>query len=254
MSALHFGTYGLKLNFPDLSYGCCSANVCAVVLDRFGNGLKKISTSPDVWALASYTKTTHSNFCIQLNEHAQRAFYYYLDMEDESYTLPSNSPGDCYKVEYWYRITTDNNYDRESDALLDVQDLKWDGVSKTMIDHLISSNQMAEMSQTIPIASIAYDKSNQTARILCWLNRNGVLLEDSQSATITWRRFDGTLVAEVVNSSFMNDSEGAPIPGIFDFELTGINITPDMANPFILEMLDANSNSFKSNTSVVSYD
>lgn len=254
MTSLHIGTYGLKLKFPELAYGCCPANVCALIFNKSGKALKKISSTPDVWELTDYSKTSHADFCIQLNEHTERSFYYYIDFEDDTYTLLSSSPGDFYDVEFWYRLTTDYDYSRESDTLIDSQRFKWDSLSKSMIDCLISDNQKTNLSLMSPVASIAYDTSNQTVRILCWLQNNGVIVEDTITALITWRNFNGELIAEAQSFSHMIDSDGESIDGIFKFELSGITILPDYATPLVLEITDANSNVFKGCTSVVTYD
>jgi hypothetical protein len=252
MVALHLGTYALKEKYPELSFGCCSSNICAVILDRFGNALKEVSTG--VWGLQEYSKSNHTTFCIPLNEHQQRAFYYFIDLADDTYTLNSNDPGDFYSVEFWYRATTDNDYDRESDILLEVQKFKWDENSKTMIDYSISETQKTDLSLCSAIASIGYDSSSKTLRALCWLHKNGILVEDTSEALITWHSFSGELIVQAVKYNHMVDSDGDKINGIFKFEISGVDINPDIATPFILEITDADSNVFKSCTSVVTYD
>jgi hypothetical protein len=247
MPSLHIGK-----QFSSLLPGCCPANVAAVIFNKDGKALKLISTSPDVWELATYTEVTHADFCIPLAEHSERSMYYYVDMDTDTFTL-ATSEEYPYMVEYWYKASAGygyyDDYDRTADTLLGESEFFWNATALQVVPCPVNQSLLTELIQRKAVIQMAYDHANETIYAMVWLEKAGQLVDDTQYANITWLESDGTVLASATLSTYVTDMDG-----VFYTSIPLIDLTGDRISACLVEIVDADSNSWKSMNTVVAYD
>jgi hypothetical protein len=250
------------------------ATIAALVFGEDNKCLKKTSSSPDAYSMEVYSKEDHNNFCIELDEHPQRTGYH-------SKELDLDIPSGKYKIEFWAKGIEDviptptptptstptptptstptptptptstptptgnvNTFDREVDSLVDVQELYWDKDTSESYDSKILIRDKIN-----PIVSVAYDKSEEKVRLVCWLNKNGSIVVDTVKATIKWVNFNDQVIADLESVTHMENA-----PGVFKVEINSFTIDPDISTPMIVEIEHEDGSKYTSCTSVVTYD
>lgn len=243
MPYMHIGK-----QFSTLTKGCCPANIAAVIFNKDGYALKLVSTPPDAWALAEYTELTHDAFCIPLTEHAERSMYYYADMDTDEFTL-ATSDEYPYMVEYWYRASSGTDYDRTADLLLGNSEFFWNADLLEIVPAPVNQVFLSALIQRQAVIQMAYDHSTETIYAMVWLEKAGQLVEDPQYANITWLESDGTVLASATLSTYVTDMDG-----VFYTSLPLIDLTGDRITACLVEIVDADGDSWKSMNTVVTYD
>lgn len=210
---VHIGRY-----LPSLTEGCCSNKVYALVFNQDNEAMKEITSSPLLWQIASYVKTSHADFCIVLGEHSQRTKYYYFEFEDEEFDLEETPAGQTYWIEIWERTATDTSYSRSEDTLHEAVPVTWDGTK--FVESRIGSSQVDELSEWVAHIAASYEPSSQELRLAAWLEKNGALQSGAQKVNIELFKLDGTQVLD-------EEVTTQAVSGFFMWDSPGLDLDPD---------------------------
>lgn len=253
MPSLHLGTAAIKYKFPTLAFGCCELNVAAMIFNQNGQALKKVSTDPLMYTIDAYARNGQ-DFVIPLNEHAERSHYYSLDFDTDNFALASNSSNEPYTIEYWYRSDDVIAWNRDDDTLLDVEEFFWDADTKTKSPNALLGSALNTVKRITPVGSFVFDKSNEEVRGLVWLEDSGNILEDSQSATVTWYDFEGAILVTAEAATYLTNKNTGPVAGVFRFRFQGLSLVPDTATVAKIEVVDASGVTHTGATGIAIYD
>ena len=229
---------------PSLYEGCCPSNVYAVVYSYDHTQALKLSS--DVYSMQAYTKVSHADFAILLTEHDQRSFLFFKNIDDLALSLPSSNDGEQYHVEIWHRNNT-LGFER-TDSLIDSYDFHWKD-SEGIILTPITQIQLQEASGYECKVAIGYDAEELKATFVTWLSRGGSLVLDTISCEATWMKSD----AEIIHQASQPSSTQS-IPGVFSWNVTGLDLTPDTATVIKIKITDSNGVEHESSTAITVWD
>lgn len=204
---VHIGRY-----FKDLVKGCCSNKVYAVIFRQDHYAMKEVTESPLLFQMDQYISESHADFCIVLGEHPQRSMYYYRDIGDSEFSLEATTEGQVYYIEFWERTVSGYDYSRDEDTLHFTDPFIWDG--SKFVDAVISSIQVNGLSKWTAHLAATYEPSNQELRIVSWLDKNGVIQEDTEQVSVKLynrsgeKILDETITTQKAPGFFMWDSPG----------------------------------------------
>jgi hypothetical protein len=243
-NGLFISTCKLKDRFPHLTYSCCPVHIAALVFNKSSECLSMVNQNPDFWEFIEYSKENQSNY-IQLSQHQTRTHYYYRELDVSQFNIPSGS----YEIEFWYRSSSSNDYNRESDSLIDIQSFIWDNSIKERYNFSVGNSDLLSIKTINPVVTAVYDKINREVTIVSWLSSGGQFISNVKSLEVKWINIEDQ---EEVMSEFLTTSQITP--GIFKVSIGNIIIQPDRIFPLIATIKDANDITYTSCTSVVSYD
>lgn len=244
MGVLHLG-----IQQPSLLFGCCPANVFAVVFNESFYALKKVSESPDLWTLNGYAKASHEDFCIPLSEHAEKTQYYYINLDTDQFVLSTSGYGEYYIVEYWYK-SDGQAFDRSLNTYLGSEKFKWDSLNKVKIDAMLGVIQENIIAQMEVKLSATYNPQGKYLRIIAWLEKSGGIITDTKRFQFELFNFgDGEVIVSGQRTFHLTN-----VPGVFKMEISDVEISPDFPFPIIGSITDVNDVDYTSCISVASYD
>lgn len=238
--AVHIGAY-----LPSLVEGCCSNKVYALLFNQDHEAMKKITTSPLLWQIATYLKTNHADFCMVLGEHSQRSKYYYMEIEDDEFDLDETPSGEVYWVEIWERTEADTNYNRTEDTLHDKFSIIWDG--SFFIDSRLGSSQIESLSKLEAQVAVTYEPSNQELRVAAWLEKNGVLQSGAQQVIVEVFQRDGTKVLDETITT-------QAVSGFFMWDSPGLDLDPDDVYALKVTIRDSGGTDYQTGQAIVTWN
>jgi hypothetical protein len=234
----------LDAYLPHLEPGCCPAKVYALVFNRSHQALKDPGTG--VLVMTNFVKAQQNSFAITLNEHTERTKYYYLDLDQSDFTLADNAFGSEYYIEIWRRELS-GNFNRDQDILEETRRLYWAGgrIAQSQLD----PSQEDRLANYQAHVALAYDSENQTAYILGFLDKNGILQENTQQCEFQWLDHSGAELANVTTTSFLPNA-----PGVFSISLPSINLTPDRIGVMMATITDVAGGTHKTASTSIHWD
>lgn len=235
----------LDLYAPTLAVGCCPNSVGVCVFNEQHRALREISANN--WQLDDYVKSSHDDFVIRLSEHAERTFFYSINLDSGNFTLPKTPDGEYYYLEFWHHEDDGTDFNRSIDNLLEHRRFIWDGSKR--VDAKLGQTQVNELSIYEAHVSLSYDADAQTVYVLAWLEKNKQIVTDSISCNVKWHDRLGNTIMDVNQTTFMPN-----VPGVYLFDVTNIDPDPDLTTPIEVEVTDAASVVHKTLSSIVTWD
>lgn len=219
----------LEYNHKSGSAGCCVDEFYAVVFAFNQQALK--NNGSGTYTLNAFDGGNQDDFAIELAEHAERTRYYYVDLS--TFTLPANSLGEYYTVEYW-QADVAGTYDRTTDTFLDSRNFLWDGTK--FVDSQIALSQLPSAYSTE--LAVSYDSNTNEMRLIAFLELNGELQSTVTACEFTLVARDGTVIA---NTSLTSSDFITGMNGVFAWTQASITLSPDEVYAAKVEITDAAS-------------
>jgi hypothetical protein len=162
--------------------------------------------------------------------------------------MPSTEQGEQYEIEFWCQSASGFN-DRASDIFLGVERFPWDNDSGTRESQNIIQIRTNTENHTA-FCAFSYDTLIERIGICCWLERNGEVVDDSVSCTVSITDSTGITIAEDL---------AIPIPsprlsGEFFGEILTQPLNPDETYFAICKITDSSGNIHTSACSPVTWD
>lgn len=234
---------------PELVPGCCPGDLYAIVFGEDDSELALKDNGSSVLTLQSFDKDNQVDFAIALNEKTNRTRYYSVLLADGGYTLPDNTAGSYYTVEYWQRALTGST-SRQDDTLREVDTFViHDG---TRVDSKLGTGDLDLLANWQAHAAVSYDSTNQVVGVVGWLEKNGELYitdESKRYFNFKWIAPDGTVIDETTQTTYLADLEG-----VFYYTISEIDLDPDAVLPAVATIRDSNGTDHKTTTTVVTWD
>lgn len=235
----------LSVSAPDLLANCCPDLLYAIVFDDEGNALK--SDGSGNWILSPYVATDHESFAIPLGEDPERSKFYKTILDEETFELPETPIDSRYTIEYWYRDAGDTDYNREEDQLLQTREFWW--LHEQLHFTPIMSKQIEEVRGYTAHVAISYDAELKIASITAWLDLGNNIVQTTVRAEIDWRYQDGTLISNTQQTTYIPG-----LDGVFAWQHSGIDLTPDIATACLVTIEDAEGQNHQTVSSIVTWD
>lgn len=229
---------------PDLAAGCCPNKIYALLFNKQHFALK--DTGGGNYSLVAYTKAAHNTFSIILLEHAERAKYYTKEIADVNLVLPQTPEGEEYFLEVWYRSIV-GPFDRDVDTLRETRRVIWSG--SQWVESRLDALQASQISGYFSHVSCTYDSDNQTVYFLAWLESRGAVIPNTVRCELTWRDRLGAVISQVVQTTYMPNT-----PGVFRWDVPGIDVAPDQATSVMVSIRDAEGVDHNTHSSIASWD
>lgn len=203
-----------------LIVGCCPSQFYAVLFTPDGaSALKLVSTLPDVWQLSEFFHAQQTSFAVPLEEDITgRSFLYTKDLLESEFVLPfSELP---YQVEYWRRMDSGVDHDRDADSLITFEDMYWNGADKVAI--ILPGTEVMRFQSMEATAQVAYDSVSGTLTVLAYLLAAGKIVAGTSYASIHVHDSDGnSLAGQSTTTQIPN------VPGAFKIVSTPVAFVAD---------------------------
>lgn len=225
-----------------------NGQIYALLLDESGNGLKRITYSPDMWELNTYEKVSHNQFCITLSEHAEITYYGYIEIPDDELNLINTPVGEQYIIEFWQgnSIYGYPYFDRDIDTLIGYNYITWRNGYKVFSDLTLES-AMDVLNYKIR-SSVVYNQTTEILKILAWLDVNGKPNENVTNMQITLMDSAGSTMFSFNISTFIPN-----LDGIFSYDYE-IDLPADEIYIAEIIITDENGDEHKGYDDIVSLD
>ncbi len=207
---------GLRLEHDvvvDLEITTGASGVYAIVRDESGNAL---FNTAGAYTLEAFTAANQDTFAIRLVEGSEFSRHWLWAIANGDLTLPANGYGEYYAAEIWETPST-GSISRSTDTLREVQKFQWADTRKAPV--IIDKSQERYECHM----SVAYEPSTLTAKFMCWLEKNGEIVNAVDQCILLWENRTGTELLNTTKdaATYMNTE------GYFIFEAAGIALAVD---------------------------
>lgn len=200
----------------------------------------------------------NDRFGLQLTEDTDRTNFFMAQLTSgSSYVLPDSAYGEPYSVEYWATLSLSGVRSRADDFLLEVVEFPWKSgynENPVLIDIVNRTNLIPSEpagSRYEAFVSFSYDSSNLRIGYMCWLEKDGELVTDAISCTLTMVDSSGVEVfTDAVPAAVGADA----IDGFFVGEQLTQELFADDNYSVTVEIIDGDSVAHKSASSPVTWD
>lgn len=230
--------------FPELTQGCCTNKVYAVIHGNSGS-LKLLESGS--YALSQYSQSQHSSFCIVMSEIDERPGTYRAVISKQYLSLPVSSDGQKYTVEYRRRTAGDQLFSRSEDSFLGYDSWFWTG--EAMSASFVSASESDRSSSYEASFGFSYDSELDKIRCIAFLKKNGEIVDGSKRCEVKWVERNGNLISNSSSSTHI-----AGMPGFFQLEFSGAELTPDESSAILVSITGPDNVIHKSGTVSVTWD
>lgn len=224
----------LKLEnyLKDLTPGCCTNKVYALVFTHEGEALK--DNGLGVLVPTTYLSANHNDFAILLTEDLQRTKYYAVSIPDGDFELNPTPDGESYWIEFWRQEDT-GDFSRSDDVLDEVKEFHWSGTQ--IAKSVLSSEGEKRLATWEAIVSYAYDSELNIGHFMGHLEYNGELQTNATPLILTWVDAAGDVISSVNTTDIIVGQAG-----IFSWTVPGLSLPADRISAMICQIQDVDGN------------
>jgi hypothetical protein len=237
------GDLVITQSFPLLTVGCCPNKIYAIL---FNEDMQALKLDAGVWSFAAYDQED-SGFAIPMAEDAERTMTYQSIINSGFHTLPVTPPGRHYFIEFWRRTLSDSLLSRSEDTLMQCERCYWDGDG--LAYSRLSSSDVTSVAKNEALVNYAYDSSDNSINMLCFLNTNGRLRTDVNRCEVLWTKRDGSPIAHIVKTSTISGMDG-----FFAIDIPLTDLSPDLCTPIKVTIRDSSGESHTTGQASVTWD